>query len=62
MVRRPPRRWTTAYGAGVRLPALWKTAIAADNNWIENQIRPIALGRSNLTLPGVCAQGNVLLP
>ena len=33
-------------------------ALPADNNWVENQIRPIAIGRSNWLFAGTCAQDN----
>ena len=30
--------------------------LPADNNWIENQIRPIAIGRSNWLFAGIAAR------
>lgn len=36
--------------------------LPVDNNWIENQIRPIAIGRTTGCLPEACAPGNVRLP
>jgi transposase len=44
-----------------RWPALTRYiddgSLPADNNWVENQIRPIALGRSNWLLAGSLRAG-----
>jgi hypothetical protein len=34
-------------------------ALPIDNNWVENHIRPIALGRSNWLLRDRCAPASV---
>lgn len=36
--------------------------LPVDNNWIENQIRPIAIDRNNWLLPPACARASVRLP
>jgi len=50
------KRWDalTRYLDDGRLPI--------DNNWVENQIRPIALGRKTGYLPVRCEPVDVLLP
>lgn len=32
--------------------------LSIDNNWVENRIRPIALGRQNCCSPDHCARAN----
>jgi hypothetical protein len=35
-------------------------ALPIDNNWVENQIRPIAIGRNNWLFAGACAPASAL--
>jgi len=48
MEPRPPRPSITAWGRwGALTCYLEDGAVPIDNNWVENQIRPVAIGRNN---------------
>lgn len=40
----------------IRVDAVW-LALPCDNNWVENKIRPIAIGRSNWLFAGSLRAG-----
>jgi transposase len=56
--RQPPKPWITASGAGTALTRFVDDGqLPVDNNWIENQIRPIAIGRANWLFAGSLRAG-----
>jgi hypothetical protein len=56
--RRPPRRSTTAVKRWQALTRfLADGELPIDNNWVENQIRPIAIGRNNCLFAGSLRAG-----
>lgn len=56
-VQRAQKRWATACDAGGTDPVHGDGQLPVDNNWIENQIRPIAIGRNNWLFAGSLRAG-----
>ena len=54
---RPPKPSTTASSAEALTRYLGDGDLPCDNNWVENQIRPIALGRANWLFAGSLRAG-----
>jgi hypothetical protein len=59
--RPPSKRSTTASGDGGLTRYIDDGSLPADNNWAENQIRRIAIGRSNWLFAGSCGPANAPL-
>jgi hypothetical protein len=66
-LRRLPAVWQKLLDAsilisiGVRNANITGGSLRCDNNWVENQIRPIALGRTTVCSREACVPANGLL-
>lgn len=53
----PSSRWTCTQAAAALTRYIDDGDLPADNNWVENQSRPIAIGRSNWLFAGSLRAG-----